>query len=53
MVTARSAVGKASPYSKVDLVLADGDFVVTGFDLNAHLVESDRHVLAHIGGDIG
>ena len=38
-VTARSAVGEGVAVLEVDLVLADGDLVVAGLDLDAHLVQ--------------
>ncbi len=38
---------------EVDLVLADGDLMVAGLNLDAHLVEGEHHVLADRGGEVG
>src|SRR5690606_18751545 len=37
---------------EVDLVLADGDLVVAGLDLDAHLLKVADHVLADVGGEV-
>ena len=38
---------------EVDLVLADGHFVVASFDDDAQLFERFDHLLAHVGGFVG
>ena len=38
---------------EVDLVLADGDFVMAGFDFDVHLAEREHHLLADGAGGIG
>ncbi len=51
-VDALVGAGQRVAVLEVDLVLADGDLVVAGLDLDAHLLQGADHVLADGGGQV-